>query len=35
MTVNHVRDGKGALESDPGDATLSLDMTDGVQNGRC
>jgi hypothetical protein len=27
MAVNHVRTGKGALEGNPGEATLSLDMS--------
>ena len=32
MEVNHVRaGGKGTLKRDPGDATLSLDMTEAVQ----
>ena len=32
MEVNHVRAGsKGTLKRDPGDATLSLDMTEAVQ----
>ena len=31
MAVSHVRVGKGTLERDPGDATLSLDMTEAVQ----